>query len=186
MSFCKLDIESDLWLTQAPSLTWQKIVDECARATFEAIGWARPSEISFLLTDDAVIQQLNSQYRGKNSATNVLSFPLLYFTRPGIPADDVPYYEGHGAKSTGLANKTKRSTAHTKVCLLGDVVLSYSAILREFEALRCPFMDRVFHLMTHGVLHLLGYDHENESEAFLMESVEIMVLQEFDIRNPYS
>ncbi|MDR1208257.1 MAG: rRNA maturation RNase YbeY [Holosporales bacterium] len=185
MSFCKLDIESDQWLTLASARDWQKVANECAFATFEATNWVPRSEVSFLLTDDTVIQQLNAQYRGKNSPTNVLSFPLLSFLRPGIHAEDTQHYEVRDVNTSGLINKTRRSTMPAKVYLLGDVVLSYSAISRELKTLKCQFMDRVFHLMTHGILHLLGYDHENESEAFLMESVEAMVLQKFDIQNPY-
>ncbi|MDR0631067.1 MAG: rRNA maturation RNase YbeY [Holosporales bacterium] len=185
MSFCKLDVENDQWLTQASAEDWKNVIDECAFATFEATRWATPSEISFLLTDDAVMQQLNSQYRGQNKATNVLSFPLLSFSRPGMPSSEVMYCDEPDTRLSGVTRKKNTPQTPTKVCLLGDVVLSYSAILRELRTLKGPFMDRAFHLMTHGILHLIGYDHENDSEAFLMESVEAMILQKFGISDPY-
>ncbi|MDR1598196.1 MAG: rRNA maturation RNase YbeY [Holosporales bacterium] len=173
MNSYKTDIECDEWLTQATADEWNLVVQQCVDATFNAANWRTSSEVSFLFANDARVQQLNEQHRNKNEPTNVLSFPLLSFTRPAIPAD---------AEQSILASTSEQC----ELCLLGDVVLSYDTVLKESKLLGRSFLGHTFHLMTHGVLHLLGYDHEKDSEAFLMESLEIMILQQFDIPSPYA
>ncbi|MDR1907705.1 MAG: rRNA maturation RNase YbeY [Holosporales bacterium] len=205
MNFCRLDIENDMWLKQATEQDWGQVIQKCTDATLEATGWAPQSEVSFLLTDDAIMQELNGQHRQKNETTNVLSFPLISFSRPTVPENECapvlqnldlqgfapPVGGGFQAPTKNLDsqhNNNQRNISDVDDiarCMLGDVVLSYSTVLKESKALGRPFLDHVFHLMTHGVLHLLGYDHENDSEAFLMESLEILVLQRFEIPNPY-
>jgi len=115
------------------------------------------AELSILLTSDEAIQQLNSDYRGQDKPTNVLSFSGELDT---------------AAKGRSL--------------LLGDVVLSYQTILSEAQSQGKSFEAHVSHLIVHGVLHLLGYDHENEETAHDMELVEIEILKGIGIDNPYS
>ncbi len=115
------------------------------------------AELSILLTSDAAIQQLNSDYRGQDKPTNVLSFSGELDTASG-----------------------ERSF------LLGDVVLSYQTIFAEAQNQGKNFEAHVSHLIVHGVLHLLGYDHENDETADDMELVEIEILKGIGIDNPYS
>ena len=114
-----------------------------------------PVEISLLLTDDAGIRALNRQWRGKDAPTNVLSFPA-----PEHP--DVP-----GPR------------------LLGDVALAHETVRREAEAEGKSFEDHVAHLLVHGALHLLGYDHELEAQAEIMEALEVKALAALGIADPY-
>ena len=114
------------------------------------------TEIGIVFIDDDFMRDLNKQYRGKDRPTNVLSFPLA---RPAAP--DVPI-------------------------LLGDVVLALQTIVREAAEAEKSLTAHMQHLIVHGVLHLLGYDHEAESDAKLMELLEIEILDAMGITNPYT
>jgi probable rRNA maturation factor len=115
-------------------------------------------EIAVNLADDAVQQQLNRDWRGVDRPTNVLAFPAWV---PGAP---IPI----GAP-----------------LLLGDVVLAFETVVREAEEQGKPLADHLSHLIVHGVLHLLGYDHATEAEAVTMESLETSILARLGVPDPY-
>ena len=117
----------------------------------------QPTELSLVFTDDAAIALLNAQWRGKQGATNVLSFP------------------GAGGDSDGRLPR-----------LLGDVILAYQTISREADLEDKPFEHHLCHLIVHGLLHLLGYDHATGSEAEVMEATERRVLARLAIPDPYA
>jgi len=112
-------------------------------------------EVSLLLTDDAHQRDLNSQWRGIDSPTNVLSFP------DGSPLPD-------GGR------------------LLGDVVLALDTCRREAREQGKSLADHTAHMVVHGVLHLLGFDHEEAEEAAVMESLEVRLLAAMGIADPYA
>ena len=114
------------------------------------------SELSLLFTDDAHIRVLNREWRGKDKATNVLSFPA-FETAPG---DGLPP-------------------------MLGDIALAFETIKSEAALDEKRFEHHVTHLIVHGLLHLLGYDHEEEQEADEMEAIERKALMRLAIRDPY-
>jgi len=120
-----------------------------------ANGPREPVEISLLLSDDASVQDLNRRWRGLDKPTNVLSFPA---SAPPSPDGTRP---------------------------LGDLVLAWETVAREAEEEGKPVADHVTHLVVHGTLHLLGYDHEIEHEAEAMEAREIEALARLGIGNPY-
>lgn len=117
-----------------------------------------PFEVSVVYANNDLIQVLNKEYRGKNKPTNVLSFAML---------DDEDHIE-------------------MEVTTLGDIVLAYETIENEAKEQRKTFMDHLAHLLIHGCLHLLGYDHIEEDDATLMETLEIRILQGLNIQNPYT
>ena len=121
------------------------------------------AELSIVLTDDAHIQALNREYRGKDKPTNVLSFPQI---QPDLLET--------------LANTDDGEA------LLGDIILAYETCRDEASAKNISFSHHVSHLIVHGSLHLLGYDHENEIDAGLMENCEINALATLGIANPYA
>lgn len=117
-------------------------------------------EVSLVFTSNENIQKLNLTYRNKNQPTNVLSFPSGAFN-PGQKQVRLPLVP------------------------LGDVVLAYEMIQEEAHRQGISFQDHLTHLLIHGFLHLLGYVHELDSDAEVMEGLEIQYLQELGIENPY-
>jgi probable rRNA maturation factor len=121
-------------------------------------------EITVRIVDEAEIQQLNQQYRGKDKSTNVLSFP---FDMPefALP-DDVEIDE---------------SMSH----FLGDIVICAQVVTQESKEQNKPLSHHWAHMLVHGTLHLLGYDHIEDEEAEEMEGIEIAILQKLAIDDPY-
>lgn len=124
-------------------------------------------EVSILLANDDLVRTLNREYRHKDSATNVLSFPQIdYSIKP---------------------EKTSQDTSSPGSPLqLGDLILAYETVISESEERMIPFESIFVHLIVHGTLHLLGYDHETEEEADFMEDTEIWILSRMGHKNPYS
>lgn len=118
-------------------------------------------DISIVLADDAFITTLNASYRGKNMPTNVLSFPACDIK----PGQAIP-------------------TSEMEVTL-GDVIIALETVEREATEQGKSFDAHVTHMLVHGILHLLGYDHMTESEAKEMETLEITILRDLGINNPY-
>ncbi len=158
--------ESKLW---PPALI--PVITKAARAAYKAAGkpkWlARHKiEISVTLTNDNAMKKINCEWRGKNKPTNVLSFPQIDIMQDGFKREHVV-----GKKST---------------LLLGDVVLSFETIHREAKAEQKTLKAHVSHMVIHGVLHLLGYDHMNAKDAKRMEKLECDILAGLGYPDPYS
>jgi probable rRNA maturation factor len=121
------------------------------------------SELAIVLTDDSAIRQLNRLWRGIDAATNVLSFPSEQKT------------------ARKIAQKTEDEPPH-----LGDIVLAYETIAREAGAEGKPFAHHLAHLAVHGFLHLIGYDHDKDADADIMEQTERKILRRLHIPDPYA
>jgi probable rRNA maturation factor len=118
------------------------------------------TELAVLLTDDDGIRTLNSNWRGIDKPTNVLSFPALQPTGPGGP-DDAPR-------------------------MLGDIAIAYQTTRKEADDEQKPFDHHLSHLAVHGFLHLIGYDHEKDDDAETMETLEREILAQLGIPDPYA
>jgi probable rRNA maturation factor len=118
------------------------------------------AELAVMLTDDGGIRTLNSNWRGIDKPTNVLSFPALPPTGAGGP-DDAPR-------------------------MLGDIAIAYQTTRREADDEQKPFDHHLSHLAIHGFLHLIGYDHEQDDDAEAMESLETEILAQLGIPDPYA
>lgn len=124
-------------------------------------------EVVVMGCDDARIAELNTEFRDKSLATNVLSWP----------AQDL-------AVGEGKAPKRPEPDAFGEAAL-GDIALAFETCLREAEAANLPFEQHLTHLIVHGTLHLLGYDHISDTDAGLMEGVEVEILAQLGQPDPY-
>ncbi len=124
-----------------------------------------PMELSIVVTDNDASQQLNRDYRGKDKPTNVLSFP-------GVEPDD-------------LSSALKIAVTGGPPVMLGDLVIAAPIVQVEAMEQGKDMMHHLTHLTVHGVLHLLGYDHIEDSEAEEMENLEASILATMGIANPY-
>lgn len=133
------------------------IARRAARAALGTTRQRRPAELAVVLTDNRTSRRLNRTWRGKDKPTNVLSFPAT-----GGDA---------GPRAAPL--------------LLGDVVLAGGVVAAEAEAQGKRLSAHLTHLVVHGVLHLLGHDHERDRDAERMEALEIRILRRLGVANPY-
>lgn len=136
----------------------QLLAAAAVEAVLAEIGQEAPesAELSLLFTDDAHIRVLNRDWRGKDRPTNVLSFPAFQIA----PGDPVPP-------------------------MAGDIALAFETVRKEAGLEDKPFDHHLSHLIVHGLLHLLGYDHEDDEEAETMEALERASLARLAIPDPY-
>lgn len=148
-------IEAGSWPDEA---ALREIAERVVAAAAEELGALRSgaSELSIVFTDDAAIRALNAEWRGKDRPTNVLSFPAF------------------PSKFEGALPP-----------MLGDIVLARETVAAEASLELKPFEHHLAHLIAHGLLHLLGYDHEDDAAAEAMEGLERRVLQRLAIPDPY-
>jgi len=149
------------------SSVWLPLVRKAAQAAIAESAYPdladtdRPVEISITLTGNDEVQALNAKWRGKDKPTNVLSFPM---------ADD---------RDLSRANLVQGEL------LLGDIVLARGVCESEAAEKGVAVEDHATHLVVHGTLHLLGYDHHDERDAADMEAREARALKRLGIANPY-
>lgn len=140
---------------------------ELARRILEARGVKGETEVSLLFVDEGAIATLNEQFLAKSGPTDVLSFPIE--DEPG-PTGRSPDLGGTGPGS---------SAEQGSLTLLGDVVICPAVASRNAIEHGVPFEDEVALLVVHGLLHLLGMDHEDDAEAARMEALEQQLLRRF-------
>ena len=149
-------------------VSWEQIIDDnfenkIAFIIFNIIQLTKKAKItkkftiSVLFTEDKKITNLNNNHRNINSPTNVLSFPSL-------------------EKHEDIAGLN----------FLGDIVISCDTLVKEAKKDKIKASDHLIHLFVHSFLHLLGYDHDNCLDAEIMETLEIKILKNLDIKNPYA
>lgn len=169
-----LQIRDQRW--DRPEFDWHEMVQSVLPLAFDVAVKARGNaseergEVCLVFTSDAEVAVLNSQWRGKDGPTNVLSFPA---------GDDEEFNEdceeiGDVMDADGDADR-----------VLGDVILAFETIAREAEEQGKAFRNHTAHLLVHGVLHLLGYDHQTDEEAEQMEAIESQVLASAGIADPW-
>lgn len=163
-------IDDDRWhtLTQAIPTLEKSIRLAYQNANIPIPAQSCGVEISVVLCNDADIQILNRDYRGKDSPTNVLSFALMDEADQG----------GSGHHHT----PTIEGMPH----ILGDIIMAFDTIEREASLQQKSLLSHLTHLSIHGTLHLLGYDHINDKEAEHMETLEIALLKQLGIKDPYA
>jgi probable rRNA maturation factor len=169
-------VDSPLWKARRGARAVLRRAMAAAAAAVSTID----GELAIVLTDDSAIWALNRTWRGKDQPTNVLSFPMHSDPPPSLVA------EGRG-KDTRRGRMGPRGAPRMSraPCPLGDIVIAYETTAREADAQGKPFADHLSHLAVHGFLHLLGYDHQADAEAEVMEALEIAILARLGVPNPY-
>ncbi len=145
---------------------WLNIIDNIEELTnmvviqtlVEIIDSDKNMDISIVLANDIFIQELNRKYRNKDKATNVLSFPQ---TESDKLYSDIPFIS------------------------LGDIIIAFETIKYEAIEQNKSFNDHYSHMLVHGCLHLLHFDHQTDEDANIMEKREIEILDKLGIKNPY-
>ena len=151
-------VVADCWQTEPEAeAVIHRAIEAAAELTDADVGEA---ELAVMLTDDTGIQTLNSNWRGIDKPTNVLSFPAL---------------QPEGDWKPGDAPR-----------MLGDIAIAYETMRREADEEQKPFDHHLSHLAVHGFLHLIGYDHQTDDEAEAMEDLEREILARLGIPDPYA
>ena len=149
------------------SRPWEPLARKAAEAAIAESAFpdlalsGRPVEISVRLTSDDQVRALNAHWRGKDKPTNVLSFPMA---------------EAYELQDENVAERE---------LLLGDIILAHGVCAAEADEKGVSFEAHAAHLLVHGTLHLLGYDHSGDNDAADMESREIRALARLGIADPY-
>ena len=155
--------EDDRWQTAGLG----PLAEQATDATFAHLGLTLPFgdtfEVSLLACNDARIAELNGDFRDKPSPTNVLSWPSE-------------------ERAPDCAGNTPQRPTDPE---LGDIAIAFETCQREASAQGKQFTAHVAHLLVHGTLHLLGYDHIDDKDAALMEGLEVEILGKMGICNPY-
>lgn len=133
----------------------------------------KDSLVTIRLVDNKESQTLNRDYRGQNKPTNVLAFPFM---------DPLEEDASNHHLQDIIMETMQTEQGYT---LLGDLVINAPLVKQEAQEQNKPIVHHWAHLVIHGCLHLLGYDHIEEEEATQMENIEIDLLSKLDIANPY-
>ncbi|MFV9875922.1 MAG: rRNA maturation RNase YbeY [Rickettsiales endosymbiont of Dermacentor nuttalli] len=160
-----INIDEPRWHTYITNIT--TLIYNISHTTLNTLNCTRylsNIEFSVTLTNNHEIQLLNNTYRHNDKATNVLSFPVQNINPDNIK-DLAPHYRSF--------------------ILLGDVIMALEIIEKETITQNKTFSNHFCHLLVHGILHLMGYDHDNDNTAEIMEKLEIAVLANFGIKSPY-
>ena len=165
-----LNTETDVASSQWPAADWDALAATAVAAALaetphgHIVRGSAEVEVSIRLSDDAEVQTLNRSYRGKDKPTNVLSFPM-------VQADLI---ESLGNTDNGEI-------------LLGDIILAAETCAREADEKGWAVTDHAQHLIVHGLLHLLGYDHElGNAQAIAMEAIETAACARLGLPDPYA
>ena len=163
-------VESDDWVEKV-DFDAQKVAFEVRDLVFsyvaqevehEVLALAKELNVNVCLSNDEEVWKLNREFRGMDKPTNVLSFANI---------DDEEFWDG---LETGEESKD-----------LGEIILAFETLEREAFEKGISVYAHYVHLLVHGFLHLLGFDHVEDDDAEVMEEMEIEILREFSVENPY-
>ncbi|MCH8861831.1 MAG: rRNA maturation RNase YbeY [Proteobacteria bacterium] len=168
-----VNIPEERWLERLPwleTLAVEAARDACLAGGASVIPAEAMAEMSLTFADDNYMQELNARYRGIESPTNVLSFPAASVADFPVNPADFSVSPAEGPRPE---------------LLLGDLVLGFETVVKEAENQGKRLGDHVAHLVIHGVLHLLGFDHVQDDQAARMERLETSIMENLGIDDPY-
>jgi probable rRNA maturation factor len=164
-----LEVDIDRTRDWDDQTDWESIAVNAVKSAFSVSSHGDLADapfavsISIRMSDNSEVHELNRNWRGKDRPTNVLSFPMMV-----------------GGEMNALANTDDGEV------LLGDMILAYGVCIAEADDKGIALTDHVTHLIVHGTLHLLGYDHVDDAQAEHMEALEVKALASLGLANPYS
>lgn len=169
----ELAVEDAAWTDALAPLAG--FVARCVSAALAGIAVPEQAvSISLLLTSDAEMQGLNAQFRGKDKATNVLSWPAHADLSADLLADPAAALAAAAPDPAGGARR-----------FMGDVALGFETVDREAAEAKKPLDAHTAHLIVHGVLHLFGFSHEMDEDAAMMEGRESSIMAALGYPDPY-
>ena len=154
-----LDLQNTISSDTVPD---KDAIELWAKLTLSEIKQDKDCELTIRIVDKEEIQMLNKTYRHKDKLTNVLSFP----------------YEGFPVNTQEIADEAEST-------FLGDIVICHDVVVEEADQHNKTITAHWAHMVVHGVLHLQGYDHIDDNEAELMESLEVLILNKLHFADPY-
>jgi len=149
------------------SFDYEKTAKEAVRYVLEREGFPYEAEINLLLTDDAGIREANAQFRQKDSATDVLSFPMIDYEKAG--------------DFSKLGESDDNFNPDTGEAVLGDIMVNVDRVRQQAESFGHSELREFVFLIVHSMLHLLGYDHIDPKDASVMEPLQEKILEEMNI-----
>ena len=187
-----IDVELAIGLEWDINVFGQTHVEKAVDAAVKFAGlpgladYPSPVEVSVKLSNNDEVQTLNRQWRDKDQPTNVLSFPSLdddelnQFRHPEVVSGSYSFTDAEKSKILKLVQHDGQMEL-----LLGDIILAHGVCAEEAAEKGIPLADHTTHLVIHGMLHLLGYDHIDDDDAEQMEALEVKALASMGLHNPY-
>jgi len=157
MTGLEIIVDDDVEGDEPRSKQWAQAIASAVKQTLQTIAMPQmvAAPLCLSIASNATVQQLNNEWRHKDSVTDVLSFPM----------QDGPDFDPR--------------------LPMGDIVLALPFVADEAQRLGLPLLDHVLHLSAHGVLHLLGYDHIDDNDAEQMQALERRCMAVLELHNPY-
>ena len=163
----EIDVDIRCEMDESAKGDFTQLLERVSSRALAEEGWV-DAEVSLVLTDDEEIRELNRDYRGVDSPTDVLSFPLIIANQVGVVLQPNQF--------------PRRDGVHCEPIALGDVVISLERPRAQAEEYGHSLSRELAFLTVHGILHLLGYDHETEALARTMRAKEEAILTSLDLR----
>ncbi len=174
-----VDTNNERWDASIQQMFSPLELNAVVKRTLQKTGITQPVTLTLLITDDSTIQDMNKQYREQNKPTDVLSFPLLEQPLVKAPADQLwaPSIDDEGERRTVEEKTPAFVTPPDMITNLGDIVISWPTLIRQATEAGHTTSYELFFLLAHGVLHLIGYDDQNEAGYQAMVSIQQSVLE---------
>lgn len=150
--------------------------ESVVKKTLDTVGIIQPVMLTLLITEDETIRDMNKQYRQQNKATDVLSFPLLDKPLVNAPTDQL-WTTPEGQAENQVSSTPAFVTPPEVLTNLGDIVISWPTVLRQANAAGHSAAYELLYLISHGVLHLVGYDDQGEAGFQAMVQIQQTVLE---------
>lgn len=175
-----VNVGDDQQNTTIEEMLSPEVTDSVVLQTLRAVNVTQAVMLTLLITDDAGVQEMNSQYRQQDKPTDVLSFPLLDEPLVDAPPDQLWQKPVEETTTDDTVETPPFVAPPVAVQNLGDIVMSWPTIVAQASAAGHSSLYELLYLLSHGVLHLVGYDDQTEAGYQAMVSIQQSVMQSFN------